>query len=112
MVDAPAGGGKIPVGPNYLISSSDHKIALRNFEGYISTYEEPENYQRHDPATCSYCQHRRAEPGQTGIHGLLEGDALNIIPEKFLETHSREDTQHRLRLDDSKWKPLGIGSDE
>jgi lysine 2,3-aminomutase len=112
VVDAPAGGGKIPVGPNYLISSSDHKIALRNYEGYISTYEEPENYQRHDPASCSYCQHRRAEPGQTGVHGLLEGDALNIIPEKFLLTHSREDTHHRLRLDDRKWKPLGIGSEE
>ena len=48
VVDAPGGGGKIPVGPNYLISQSDHKIVLRNFEGFITTYEEPETYQKHD----------------------------------------------------------------
>ena len=41
VVDAPGGGGKIPVMPNYLISASDHKIVLSNYEGYITTYEEP-----------------------------------------------------------------------
>jgi len=41
IIDAPGGGGKIPVAPNYLLSMSDHKIILRNFEGYITTYEEP-----------------------------------------------------------------------
>jgi hypothetical protein len=43
VVDAPGGGGKIPVMPNYMISSSDHKVVLRNYEGYITTYEEPTN---------------------------------------------------------------------
>ena len=41
VIDAPGGGGKIPVMPNYLISYSDHKVVLRNYEGYITTYEEP-----------------------------------------------------------------------
>ena len=41
VVDAPGGGGKIPVMPNYMISASDHKVALRNYEGYITAYEEP-----------------------------------------------------------------------
>ena len=41
IIDAPGGGGKIPVSPNYLLSMSDHKIVLRNYEGYITTYEEP-----------------------------------------------------------------------
>ena len=44
MIDAPGGGGKIPVSPQYMISMSDHKIILRNFEGYITTYEEPIDY--------------------------------------------------------------------
>ena len=44
IVDAPGGGGKIPVSPNYLLSMSDHKIILRNYEGYITTYEEPTDY--------------------------------------------------------------------
>jgi lysine 2,3-aminomutase len=112
VVDAPGGGGKIPVGPDYLISQSDHKIVLRNFEGFITTYEEPETYQRHDPKTCSYCQNRREEGGQKGIHGLLEGDALDIIPQNFTQIHTRGGSQPRLRDDNNKWKPLGIGSEE
>jgi lysine 2,3-aminomutase len=112
VVDAPGGGGKIPVGPNYVLSMSDHKIVLRNFEGYISTYEEPEAYQKHDPKTCSYCQNRLQEVGQNGIHGLLQGDGLDIMPENFLQMRSRGGMQHRLREDDHKWKALGIGSQD
>jgi len=41
IIDAPGGGGKIPLSPNYVLSMSDHKIVLRNYEGYITTYEEP-----------------------------------------------------------------------
>src|SRR5512135_608538 len=52
VVDAPGGGGKIPVQPNYLISASDHKVILRNYEAYVTTYEEPEEYKPHDPKTC------------------------------------------------------------
>ncbi|HEY3344871.1 MAG TPA: lysine 2,3-aminomutase [Anaerolineaceae bacterium] len=110
VVDAPGGGGKIPVGPNYMISMSDHKIILRNYEGYISTYEEPLVYQAHDPKTCKYCQAKRLEPGQDGISGLLDGDALFIKPEGFDELHNRGGGQHRLRADTDKWTPLGIGS--
>ena len=33
VVDAPGGGGKIPVMPNYLVSYSDHKVVVRNYEG-------------------------------------------------------------------------------
>ncbi len=51
VIDAPGGGGKIPVMPNYLISYSDHKVVLRNYEGYITTYEEPEVYKKHDSMT-------------------------------------------------------------
>jgi lysine 2,3-aminomutase len=112
VVDAPGGGGKIPVGPNYLISQSDHKIVLRNFEGFITTYEEPETYEKHDSEHCSYCQNKRQEFGQSGVHGLLEGESFGIIPHNFLETHSRSEEQHRLRQDTSKWKPLGIGDGE
>ncbi len=67
VVDAPGGGGKIPVMPNYLISYSDHKVVLRNYEGYITTYEEPTEYAPHDKANCWYCQHPRPEPGQGGV---------------------------------------------
>jgi lysine 2,3-aminomutase len=108
IVDAPGGGGKIPVGPNYQISMSDHKIILRNFEGFITTYEEPTDYKPEDAAKPGL---KRPEPGQSGISGLLDGDQLFIKPENFDEVHDRGGTQHRLK-DASKWVPLGIGSGE
>jgi lysine 2,3-aminomutase len=49
VIDAPAGGGKIPVMPNYLISWSTNKVVLRNYEGMITTYKEPDAY---EPVFC------------------------------------------------------------
>ncbi|NLF50125.1 MAG: lysine 2,3-aminomutase [Leptolinea sp.] len=109
VVDAPGGGGKIPLMPNYLVSMSDHKIILRNYEGYITSYEEPIVYQPHDPKTCRFCQSRRLEPGQQGVSGLLDSDQMFIKPEGFDLLHNRGGGQHRLRADENKWKPLGIG---
>lgn len=109
VVDAPGGGGKIPLMPNYQISASDHKVILRNFEGFITTYEEPLEYKAHNPETCSYCQNKRKEPGQEGVSGLLDGMSLSIKPEGFDELHNRGGDVHRLRADEDKWKPLGIG---
>ncbi len=112
VIDAPGGGGKIPVMPNYLISYSDHKVVLRNYEGYITTYEEPETYQKHDQLACAYCQHERAEPGQSGVLGLLEGERMWIEPKGFSEIHTRGNTEaHRLQ-DPSKWVPFGVGAIE
>jgi lysine 2,3-aminomutase len=105
VIDAPGGGGKIPVMPNYLISMSDHKIILRNFEGFITTYEEPIDY---IPSQAAKPKLKRPEPGQSGVLGLLEGDDLFIKPEGFEEVHDRFGIQHRLK-DERKWVPLGIG---
>jgi lysine 2,3-aminomutase len=49
VIDAPGGGGKIPVMPNYLISWSTNKVVLRNYEGVITTYKEPDAY---EPVFC------------------------------------------------------------
>ena len=108
IVDAPGGGGKIPLMPNYLLSYSDHKVIVRNYEGYVTTYEEPLDYKPHDTKTCKYCQNKRLEPGQTGITGLLDGEHMFIKPKGFDEVHDRHGMQHRLK-DENKWKPLGIG---
>jgi lysine 2,3-aminomutase len=45
VVDAPGGGGKIPIMPNYIISYSTNKVVLRNYEGIITTYHEPDSYE-------------------------------------------------------------------
>ncbi len=49
VIDAPGGGGKIPVMPQYLISWSTHKVILRNYEGVITSYREPDAY---EPVFC------------------------------------------------------------
>ena len=108
VVDAPGGGGKIPVGPNYLISMSDHKIILRNFEGYITTYEEPITYTPPDESLGAPYKPKTYIP-QEGVFGLLNGENLYIKPEGFDQLHLRGGQKHRLRADDHKWKPLGIG---
>jgi lysine 2,3-aminomutase len=111
IVDGPGGGGKIPVMPNYQLSASDHKIILRNYEGFITTYEEPTDYKMHDPKTCKYCLSKRPEPGQAGLTAMLDGDEMFIKPGGFDELHDRHGMQHRLK-DEKKWQPLGIGSGE
>ena len=109
IVDAPGGGGKIPLMPNYLMSMSDHKIILRNFEGFITTYEEPTDY--NPSRAAKFKGLKRPEPGQAGLTSLLDGEDLFIKPEGFEQTHGRDGIQHRLK-DESKWKPLGIGTSD
>ena len=45
VIDAPSGGGKIPLTPNYIISWSTNKVILRNYEGVVTTYKEPDSYE-------------------------------------------------------------------
>jgi len=41
VVDAPGGGGKIPLQPDYVVSRGRGKIVLRNYEGKVFEYSEP-----------------------------------------------------------------------
>jgi lysine 2,3-aminomutase len=50
VVDAPHGGGKIPVLPTYIISSSPTHTVLRNYEGMIVNYPEPMEPMARTPA--------------------------------------------------------------
>ncbi len=46
VVDAPGGGGKIPVSPRYFVERTDERrIVLRNYQGELTTYVEPLNYE-------------------------------------------------------------------
>ncbi|MFZ5827269.1 MAG: lysine 2,3-aminomutase [Bacillota bacterium] len=56
VVDAPGGGGKIPVMPQYLISQSDGRIMLRNFEGKITIYHEGTPEDHIEDETCTVCR--------------------------------------------------------
>jgi len=75
VVDGPAGGGKIPVMPNYLITHGNNHVVLRNYEGVITTYTEPNNY----IANCQ-CEHCRNKYHTDGVAALLTGEKLAIEP--------------------------------
>lgn len=88
VVDAPGGGGKIRVMPQYNISESDRVVVLRNYEGVITTYHEPED-------TSSDVDDRlyREKYEFTGVSDLLYGNSMSFEP----TTLQRRD---RIR----KWK--------
>jgi len=93
VIDAPHGGGKVPIMPNYLISMSDTKTIVRNFEGFVSTYTGPRIYRGHNPNKCKYClAQKKKKDAQEGVTGLLSGHANLIKPEGWDNAHlSRRD---------------------
>ncbi len=43
VIDAPGGGGKVPLNPDYLIHRDGERTLVRNYEGNIYTYPEPDS---------------------------------------------------------------------
>lgn len=41
VIDAPGGGGKVPINPGYVVYHDKEKVVIRNFEGRIFEYPEP-----------------------------------------------------------------------
>ncbi|MFB0958683.1 MAG: lysine 2,3-aminomutase [Clostridiaceae bacterium] len=86
VVDAPGGGGKIPVMPDYVISRNEKRVVLRNYEGVITTYEQPGHYE--EECHCEEC--RDLNKKLVGVSGLLAGNRISLEPAN-LERHKRND---------------------
>lgn len=90
VIDAPGGGGKIPIMPTYLISWSTNKVVLRNYEGVITTYKEPDRYEPiFCDRKCKECKlqlklDKAEEIHAIGIEKLLSDydDVISLTPEK------------------------------
>jgi lysine 2,3-aminomutase len=67
-VDAPHGGGKIPLLPNYLVSASDDCVVLRNYEGMLIRYQAEDK-----PTTVK-------ETANRGVSQLIQGTKTALIP--------------------------------
>ncbi|MEW6427131.1 MAG: lysine 2,3-aminomutase [Thermodesulfobacteriota bacterium] len=100
VIDAPGGGGKIPVMPNYLISWSTNKVVLRNYEGVITTYKEPDAYQPFFcDRNCRECHLQLPLEGADddaqaiGISGLLSDydEVTTLVPENNERMERRDD---------------------
>ena len=86
VVDAPGGGGKTPVMPQYVISQTPEKVILRNYEGVITTYTEPTML---PPLQCSYENCKPVEEYHyEGVAGLAQGERMSMEPAHLLR-HER-----------------------
>lgn len=90
VVDAPGGGGKTPVMPQYVISQSPTKVVLRNYEGIITTYTEPQMVE--EPCNCPVCKGER-EARITGVAELLQGSKVKSLEPSYLERRHRKDSE-------------------
>jgi lysine 2,3-aminomutase len=41
VIDAPGGGGKVPVNPDYMLMKDEQRVLIRNYEGKVFEYPEP-----------------------------------------------------------------------
>lgn len=87
VVDAPHGGGKIPVLPNYVVSMSPTHTVLRNYEGLLIHYPEPGVETMPDAMT--------ETNGTPGVWELACGKASVIQPARTLREQRRERIRSR-----------------
>jgi lysine 2,3-aminomutase len=100
VIDAPGGGGKIRVMPNYLISWATNKVVLRNYEGIITSYQEPNIYKNPDCTKgCEDCKlHMKIDEADEykaiGIEKLImdSNDTISLIPENNNRLKRREES--------------------
>ena len=86
VVDAPGGGGKIPVMPNYVISQNPDHVVLRNYEGVITTYKEPEEYK--NECNCPVCRGEE-KVDLIGVASLLAGQQRTLEPTGLLRNRRK-----------------------
>jgi len=98
VIDAPHGGGKIPIMPNYIISWSTNRVILRNYEGVITTYKEPDSYkQAYCDRKCDDCHLQlklqdATEYKGVGIAKLIadHDDTTSLVPEDNARMERRD----------------------
>ena len=81
--------------PNYLISQSQDKVVLRNFEGVITTYPEPENYVpgKAEEYFNNIYPNMDEKQSKAGIAGLMNDHHFNLVPEGLTRLHRRKEYQ-------------------
>ncbi len=83
VVDTPHGGGKVPVLPNYVVSTSPTQTVLRTFEGVLVSYPEPVSYTDSNRQVSA-----PKEFGQT-VSDLARGRANKIGPQPTVRQKRR-----------------------
>lgn len=80
VIDAQGGGGKVPIMPNYILSSGERKLIIRNYEGVIASYTIPDDTDS-DCGRCNICKNpNKVLKPIGGVAALLEGDKNVLQP--------------------------------
>ena len=88
VIDAPGGGGKIPVGPQYVVSHSTNKIILRNYEGVLCSYREPDD-KTAACMECGECKSIRIK-SREGVAKLFGEQSISLTPKGNSREKRRE----------------------
>ncbi len=76
VIDAPGGGGKIPILPNYVLHQDEDKIILRNYKNKIYSYK---NYKdRNNPAKKDSKNGKSSNNGKNGKSKVKEVEVTKI----------------------------------
>lgn len=102
VVDAPGGGGKIPLAPNYLISAAPGRLVLRNFEGAI--FSSPDGTGAPDDGLAKDLQDASLGTRAPSVADLASGNANCIVPQE--QAHYRR--RRSLAESRQRYPPLPI----
>lgn len=92
VVDAPGGGGKVPLQPFYLLSATDKDILLRNYEGMIIKYFNPHE------TDFGKCKRVNGNGKDGGTAQLIKGSKKILVPEETPRLRRRRMKNSLLRL--------------
>ena len=93
-MDAPGGGGKIPLMPNYILGNYGDAVVYRNFEGVIGRYDDVP-HQGHACERCSDREHTH----ERGIAKLLNRTADRFEPQAIRDVPKGVKIKGRTRSD-------------
>jgi lysine 2,3-aminomutase len=92
VLDAPGGGGKVPLMPNYVLGHYGDSMVYRNFEGVIGRYDDVPR----QPHTCDRCTDREHIP-ERGVAKLLNRTADRFEPHPVRDTPRGVNIKKRVR---------------
>ena len=87
VVDAPGGGGKIPLMPNYLVSQGENSLVVRNFEGVLVRIDDGpvavSGEAKPSPSATRRSGGRSARAAQPpqSVADLLAGEGRRLVPQ-------------------------------
>ncbi|HEY8132826.1 MAG TPA: KamA family radical SAM protein [Thermoanaerobaculia bacterium] len=92
VMDAPGGGGKVPLMPNYILGHYGESVVYRNFEGVIGRYDDVPAQAHH----CDRCNDREHIP-ERGVAKLLNRTADRFEPQPVRDTPRGVNIKKRVR---------------